>query len=228
MLNRLDEGLKRVVDLLGVAVGFLLAPVVAAGAIASVASTRAWPIYSQERIGRHGERFRLYKLRTMRPGGNGTAVTVSGDACITPVGRMLRSTKVDELPQLVNVLRGDMSLVGPRPDVAGYADRLEGDDRLVLSVRPGITSPASLLLRDEESLLTRVSDPERFNDEVLYPAKTRLNRQYVENWSVAGDLACILRTVLPRSRQPDLVRRSGELAAGLLAADVSPARSGET
>jgi len=105
--------------------------------------------------------------------------------------------KIDELPQLWNVLRGDMTLVGPRPDVPGFADRLEGDDRLVLSVRPGLTGPASLAFRDEETLLASVPDPARFNARVLFPAKIRLNRTYVEERSLLRDLRLLLETLVP-------------------------------
>ena len=100
----------------------------------------------------------------------------------------MRRWKIDELPQLLNVIRGDMSLVGPRPDVPGFADRLSGADRVVLSVRPGITGPATLAFRDEERLLTTVADPELHNRTVLWPAKVALNREYVASWSVGGDV----------------------------------------
>jgi lipopolysaccharide/colanic/teichoic acid biosynthesis glycosyltransferase len=106
-----------------------------------------------------------------------------------------RRTKIDELPQLFNVLWGDMSFVGPRPDVPGFADRLEGVDRIILSVRPGITGPASLKYRDEEALLASQEDPERYNREVIWPDKVRINLDYVKHWSFAGDIGYILKTV---------------------------------
>jgi len=109
---------------------------------------------------------------------------------------LFRKTKLDELPQLIHVLLGQMSFVGPRPDVPGYADKLEGDDRIVLTVRPGITGPATLKYRDEESLLAAQEDPEPYNNEILWPDKVRLNREYVENWSFWRDLYYIGRTVL--------------------------------
>ena len=125
----------------------------------------------------------------------GTTVTTSYDARITGIGAILRRLKLDELPQLINVLTGTMSFVGPRPDVPGYADRLDGDDRVVLSVRPGITGPATLHFRNEEELLAGQEDPEWYNREVIYPAKVRMNRHYIENYSLREDLRLIWRTV---------------------------------
>jgi lipopolysaccharide/colanic/teichoic acid biosynthesis glycosyltransferase len=103
---------------------------------------------------------------------------------------------VDELPQLIHVLFGEMSFVGPRPDVPGFADKLIGEDRTILSVRPGITGPATLKYRDEEALLAAQDDPERYNNEVLWPDKVRLNRQYVQNWSFWTDIRLILKTLI--------------------------------
>ncbi|HLU36045.1 MAG TPA: sugar transferase [Thermomicrobiales bacterium] len=152
--------------------------------------------FVQERVGQHGKIFRVIKIRTMRPmDGIDTSVTTGADPRITCSGRFFRRTKIDELPQLINVLMGEMSFVGPRPDVPGFADSLQGDDRLILSVRPGITGPATLHFRDEEVLLAQQSDPERFNREVIYPEKVRLNRQYVENYRFIDDLKFIWQTI---------------------------------
>ena len=123
-------------------------------------------------------------------------MTTADDPRVTRLGRLLRRTKIDELPQLFNVLAGHMSFVGPRPDVPGFADRMDGPDRIILSVRPGITGPASFQFRNEEALLAAQEDPERFNREVLFPEKLRLNRAYVENYRVADDVVCLVRTVL--------------------------------
>jgi lipopolysaccharide/colanic/teichoic acid biosynthesis glycosyltransferase len=125
----------------------------------------------------------------------GSSVTVCGDARLTRTGKFLRKWKLDEIPQLWNVLLGDMSLVGPRADVPGFADRLQGADRLILSVRPGITGPASLAYRNEEELLALQADPESFNSEVIFPDKVRMNKVYVERLSVRQDLACLIQTV---------------------------------
>lgn len=154
--------------------------------------------FRQRRIGKNGRSFEIVKIRTMAetPDLN-TSVTTAADPRLTWLGRFLRRTKLDEIPQLFNVLKGEMSLVGPRPDVPGYADRLEGGDRIILSVRPGMTGPASIRFRHEEALLALQRDPERFNREVLYREKVKLNRRYVENYSLGTDLRCLLATVLP-------------------------------
>jgi lipopolysaccharide/colanic/teichoic acid biosynthesis glycosyltransferase len=147
-------------------------------------------------VGRHGKIFRVVKIKTMRSTADrGTTVTTDKDPRITRLGRLFRKTKIDELPQLWNVLVGDMSFVGPRPDVPGFADRLEGTDRVILQLRPGITGPATLKYRDEEVLLAEQEDPERFNREVIWPDKVRINRDYACNWSLSRDIACILRTI---------------------------------
>jgi len=122
-------------------------------------------------------------------------ITLDGDPRITSLGRRLRHWKLDELPQLWNVLRGEMSLVGPRPDVPGYADRLIGEAREILQLRPGITGPATIKYRDEERLLARQSDPVAYNDRVVYPDKVRVNLRYLHRWSLANDIRCILVTI---------------------------------
>ena len=117
----------------------------------------------------------------------------------------MRRLKIDELPQLVNVLRGEMSLVGPRPDVPGFADELVGADRVVLSVRPGITSPAAVTYRHEEELLARAEDPETYNRDVLWPAKVAINRHYVETWTLGADVRCLaetVRSIFAREEEP--------------------------
>jgi len=196
-LSRRQAVLKRTFDVVAALAGLVLtSPLVLIGWVAATVSTRRNGLFRQQRVGRGGEPFEVLKLRTMRavPGHQST-VTTSGDARITRVGAWLRRYKIDELPQLVNVLRGEMSLVGPRPDVPGFADLLTGDDRVVLTVRPGITGPAALAYRHEEEILATVSDPERHNREVIWPEKVRINRQYVETWTFSGDLACLLATV---------------------------------
>ncbi len=128
-----------------------------------------------------------------------TSVTSSADPRITNLGRFFRATKLDELPQLWNVLIGQMSLVGPRPEVPGFADELVGDDRVVLTVRPGITGPATLKYRHEEQLLAAQADPDKYNAEVLFPDKVRINLRYVAEWSFLGDLKYIWHTLFERS-----------------------------
>ncbi len=155
-------------------------------------------IFRQKRVGRNGKLFTMYKFRSMTVGHGGSSVSVAGESRITPLGAKLRKYKLDELPELWNVLVGDMSFVGPRPDVPGYADQLRGDAREVLRLRPGITGPASLKYRDEEELLAKQNDPQRYNDEVIFPDKVRINRYYLHNYSFLKDIQMIFCTVLGR------------------------------
>ena len=155
-------------------------------------------LFSQKRVGRNGRLFTLYKFRTMSMHHSGSSVSVAGEARITPLGATLRKYKLDELPELWNVLIGDMSFVGPRPDVPGYADQLSGDDRIILQLRPGITGPASLKYRNEEELLASVPNPQEYNDRVIYPDKVRINRYYAEHYSFITDIRMIFCTVLGR------------------------------
>lgn len=142
-----------------------------------------------------GTMFTIYKFRTMTVAHSGSTISVAGESRITPLGHVLRKYKLDELPELWNVLIGDMSFVGPRPDVPGYADQLRGEDRDVLKLRPGITGPASLKYANEEELLATVEDPVKYNDEVIFPDKVRINLEYYRNNSVWGDCKIIWQTI---------------------------------
>lgn len=153
-------------------------------------------IFKQKRVGQHGKLFTMYKFRSMTVNHSGSSVSVKGESRITPLGVKLRKYKLDELPELWNVLMGDMSFVGPRPDVPGYADKLEGDDRRLLLLKPGITGPASLKYRNEEELLAEQEDPLKYNDEVLFPDKVKINIEYLDNWSFWNDIKIIIYTVL--------------------------------
>lgn len=155
-------------------------------------------LFRQKRVGRGGRLFTMVKFRTMTVNHGGSSVSVAGESRITPLGAWLRRWKLDELPELWNVLRGDMSLVGPRPDVPGYADMLEGSDRDMLRLRPGITGPASLKYRNEEEMLAAVPDPQRYNDEVIFPDKVRLNLLYLHDHTLMGDLRLIVVTLTGR------------------------------
>ena len=156
--------------------------------------------FTQKRVGRNGKLFTMYKFRSMTVGHGGSSVSVAGESRITPLGAKLRKYKLDELPELWNVLVGDMSFVGPRPDVPGYADTLIGEDREVLKLRPGITGPASLKYRNEEELLATVDDPQRYNDEVIFPDKVRINRYYLHHYSFWMDIKIILALVYGERR----------------------------
>ncbi|SFU33252.1 sugar transferase [Halomonas korlensis] len=197
LLRRTSQRKKRVLDFTLAAIGLLLAWwIIALAWLAATLNTGRNGFFTQRRIGRGGKPFTLVKIRTMRDSpGLHTTVTRANDPRITRVGRLLRRTKIDELPQLWNVLIGDMSFVGPRPDVTGFADNLVGEERLLLRVRPGITGPATLKYRDEEELLEKTADPETFNRHVIWPDKVRINLHYVHQWSLTEDLKHIWHTV---------------------------------
>ena len=177
-------------------------------------------LFCQQRVGRYGEIFTVYKFRTMTVKAEASVASRNSEATsiasqeqsrITPLGEKLRRYKLDELPELWNVLKGDMSFVGPRPDVPGYADQLQGEDREVLLLRPGITGPASLKYRNEEDILEAVDEAlqkgrselpmgittvQEYNDNVIYPDKVRLNRYYLHRYSFIKDIKMIVCTVL--------------------------------
>lgn len=152
-------------------------------------------LFRQKRVGKDGELFTMVKFRSMSVAHGGSSVSVAGESRITPLGAKLRKYKLDELPELWNVLVGDMSFVGPRPDVPGYADKLVGEDRVILKLRPGITGPASLKYRNEEELLAGVDDPQTYNDTVIFPDKVRINKEYYYNWSFRKDIRYIFQTI---------------------------------
>jgi lipopolysaccharide/colanic/teichoic acid biosynthesis glycosyltransferase len=188
---------KRVLDVLLASVALLVAtPVIAVLAIAIRLSSPGPALHRAVRAGRHGTPFTLYKLRSMQVGaaGAGPGVTAGGDRRVTPVGRFVRATKLDELPQLVNVLRGEMSLVGPRPEDPRYVDWYDDDQRRILDVRPGITSPASVTYRDEEAVLAAADDVEVAYRRVM-AEKIAIDLAYFPDASLAGDLRWLWRTV---------------------------------
>lgn len=173
----------------------LLLPLLVLIAIGIVA-TSGFPIFfKQERIGQYGRVFSIIKFRTMS-GKAKFSVAAMEQNRITRFGRFLRKTKLDELPELLNILKGDMSFVGPRPDVAGYADKLEGDDRVVLRLKPGLTGVASLKYHNENLLLAQQSNPKEYNDNVIWPDKVRLNKLYAEKQTFWLDLKILLYTAL--------------------------------
>lgn len=188
---------KRIFDLLAAGLGLLLfSPLLLAIALAVRLDSPGPVFFRQERVGRGGRTFRIHKFRTMRHGIGGALITVGGDARITRVGAFLRRTKLDELPQLIDVLQGTMSLVGPRPEVPRYVALYPSAVReKVLSVRPGLTDLASIEYRDENALLARAADPEREYVETVLPAKLRLAADYVDRRTLALDLRIIVRTL---------------------------------
>jgi lipopolysaccharide/colanic/teichoic acid biosynthesis glycosyltransferase len=190
---------KRLFDILCAGVGLLLlSPLLLVVAVWVKLDSRGPVMFRQERVGRFGRTFRIHKFRTMRVDAPalGPQITIGDDARITRSGRWLRASKVDELPQLWDVLRGAMSLVGPRPEVPRYVAMYPDELRaLVLSVRPGITDPASLSFRNESELLAQAEDPEREYVEVVMPMKLGLAADYVRNASLMGDIRLILATL---------------------------------
>ena len=136
------------------------------------------------------------KFRTMTATHHGSSISVAGESRITPLGAFLRKYKLDELPELWNILKGDMSFVGPRPDVPGYADKLIGKDRDILQLKPGITGPATLKYRNEEELLAQQANPQQYNDEVIFPDKVKINLEYLRHHSFWGDIRIIIQTIL--------------------------------
>ena len=153
-------------------------------------------LFVQKRVGKDGKIFNCHKFRTMTVNHGGSSISVAGENRITPLGAKLRQYKIDELPGLWDVFIGKMSFVGPRPDVPGYADCLESNNRRILSLRPGITGPASLKYRDEEYILAQQANPQEYNDTVIYPDKVRLNLYYLDHYSFWDDIRIILATVL--------------------------------
>ena len=152
--------------------------------------------FTQKRVGQHGRLFTMHKFRSMAVSHDDSSISVAGEARITSFGATLRKYKLDELPESWDVLIGNMSFVGPRPDVPGYADMLTGDDRRMLELRPGITGPASLKYRDEEELLAKVDNPIEYNDKVIFPDKVRINLYYLDHYSFWKDIQMIIYTVL--------------------------------
>jgi lipopolysaccharide/colanic/teichoic acid biosynthesis glycosyltransferase len=200
MLSFKNAMLKRSFDLIMAALGLLfLWWIILLGWVCAYFDTGAGGFFIQQRVGRYGRLFSVIKLRTMRPDNSmKTTITTDSDSRITNTGRILRRLKIDELPQLINVILGDMSFVGPRPDVPGYADLLDGDDRIILNIRPGITGPATLTYKDEDSLLAGEMDPEAYSRQVIWPDKVRINKDYMKNWSFRKDISYIIQTIFDK------------------------------
>ncbi|KAA3621328.1 MAG: sugar transferase [Flavobacterium sp.] len=194
MLTSSQQVYKRIFDVL---LCLIILPVVIIpmGILICIArvSTGMNGLFSQIRIGKNARPFRLYKIRTLKGLQHESIREITENK--TVFGNWLRKTKLDELPQLYNILIGDMSWVGPRPDVPGYADLLSGEDRIVLSIRPGLTGPATIKYKDEDRLLLAQEDPQDYNDNVIWPDKVEINKQYIKNWSLLKDIKYILASV---------------------------------
>ena len=199
MTNRRNLVIKRWFDVTMSLWGLVVfAPLFAVVSLIVKFTSKGPVFYIAPRVGQFGKLFNLYKFRTMFVNADKEkegSITVDGDRRITPIGRVLRKTKIDELPSLLNVLKGEMSFVGPRPDVKGYADNLTGRDRLILNLKPGITGPATLKYANEEDILATVDDPVSYNNEVIFPDKVRINLSYLDSINLFTDLKLILNTI---------------------------------
>tara|TARA_B100001057_G_scaffold62117_1_gene55449 strand:- start:17735 stop:18319 length:585 start_codon:yes stop_codon:yes gene_type:complete len=188
--------LKRIFDIILSALAiFLFFPVLLIVSFLIIIDSGFPIFFLQKRIGRGAKVFNIIKFRTMKINNDNITITVSDDNRITRVGKYLRKTKIDELPEILNVLFGQMSFVGPRPDVKGYADKLKGVNRKILALRPGITGPASLKYYNEEYILSNKSNPKKYNDEVIFPDKVKINLDYFYNRSFVLDLKIIFATI---------------------------------
>ena len=190
--------IKRTFDFFLSLFGILIfSPVILIGFLIASIDTKSCGFFFQQRVGLNGQLFKVIKLKTMRPiKGFDTTVTSVDDPRITRIGSSLRTLKLDELPQLFNVLIGNMSFVGPRPDVPGYADRLVGRDKVILTIKPGITGPASIKYKNEEQILSSQEFPEKYNLQVIFPDKVEINIKYIENWTLVNDIKYILKTIV--------------------------------
>lgn len=193
--------IKRLFDFCSSIIGLIvLMPVLILICIAIKISSSGPVLFSQKRVGKDGKLFTLIKFRSMtvQQESKSTA-TIRGDVRITKIGAFLRKYKLDELPELWNVVKGEMSLVGPRPDVPGYADKLVGKNRDVLKLRPGITGTASLKYANEEEILATQKNPQKYNDDVIFPDKVKMNLDYYENRSLWLDIKIIFATIFRKS-----------------------------
>lgn len=195
-VSKLDEALRRLLDIVLSLTGLLITgPMILLCALLVKITSPGPAFFGQERVGRRGRTFRMYKLRTMSNGASGPQVVALGDARVTPLGRFLRRYKIDELPQLLNVLVGHMSLVGPRPEVPRFVALYNSEQRRVLDAKPGITGPTQIRYRDEARLLAGATDPERVYITKVMPAKLAMDLAYIENRNVVKDLAILVLTL---------------------------------
>lgn len=196
-MKKRDIIIKRAFDLILSITGlFFTGWLIIVSAVIARFDTKLSGFFRQERVGQKGKIFKIFKLRSMKHvAGVTTTVSTDNDPRITSIGRFWRKSKIDELPQLINVLIGNMSFVGPRPDVSGFADILEGEDRVILSIKPGITGPASIKYKNEEEILSNEDNPEKYNREVIWPDKISINKEYIKKWSFLKDIKYLLYTV---------------------------------
>lgn len=197
-MSKSDFLLKRIFDIFFSAIGIaVFCPLILLCWIIAAIDTRSNGFFIHKRVGRHGRIINVYKIKTMYASdGIRSPLASNNISLITRSGALFRKYKLDELPQLFNVLSGSMSIVGPRPDVPDYADQLEGSDRIILLLRPGITGPASIKYKNEEAILSAADDPVLYNDTVIWPDKVRINKDYFIEYSLLTDVKCIMQTFL--------------------------------
>ena len=198
-MSKINQGIKRIFDFVVSLIGaILLSPILLIVAIAIKIDSKGKILFLQKRVGRNGKPFYIYKFRTMVTDAEklGKQITVGKDNRITRVGGFLRKYKIDELPQLLNVVKGDMSLVGPRPEVPRYVELYSEEERKVLEVRPGITDLASLRYKDENDILGKVENPEEYYINVIMKDKLKLNLEYIEKSNILFDISLIFKTII--------------------------------
>jgi lipopolysaccharide/colanic/teichoic acid biosynthesis glycosyltransferase len=177
---------KRIFDFVFAIIGLiLLGWIVLLCVLIATIDTKSFGIFTQNRIGQFGKIFLIFKIKTV----DDRLRTISR------FGKFLRKSKLDELPQLINIIKGEMSVVGPRPDIPGYYDLLKGENRKILELKPGLTSEASIKYRDEEKLLQNVANPKQYNDEVIFPDKVKMNLDYYHNHNLLLDVKIIIKTI---------------------------------
>ena len=197
MLTFRQRSIKRTFDIFLSLFGIIFTWwIIALAWIVALFETKSNGLFVQKRVGKDGKLFSAFKIKSMKKvEGVNTTITSINDVRITKSGVFFRRTKIDELPQLFNVFIGDMSFVGPRPDVSGYADKLEGKDRVILSIRPGITGPASIKYKNEEEILAKQDNPIWYNDNVIWPDKVKINKDYIKKYSFIKDIRYIIKTI---------------------------------
>jgi len=197
-MNNKKFYLKYTFDFIVALIGFIItSPIILISYLVASIETGESGFFTQKRVGKDSQIFKIIKVKTMKSDTNlKTNVTTDKDPRITASGRFFRKTKIDELPQLINILKGEMSFVGPRPDVPEIINTMNEEDKeIILSVRPGITGPASLKYENEEEILAAKDNPEKYNKEVIFPDKVRINKEYIENYSFFKDIYYILKTI---------------------------------
>ncbi len=195
-MNSFDILIKRVFDVCLSFFGILITlPIIVLCWIIASVETKSNGFFFHERIGLNGQHFNMYKIKTMHNNDQKNTITTSNDKRLTLSGKIFRKFKLDELPQLINILFGHMSFVGPRPDVKKYYDMTIDEDKIIYSIRPGLTGPASLKYKNEEFLLSEVNDPLSYNDDIIWPDKVNENVKYIKEYNFFKDIYYIIKTI---------------------------------